>query len=83
MSAVAVHIESSGDSNGSDFAYPVQLYNAFDGWHREMPLFDYACCTTLFSVFNVKSVCSKSASAKLYPADIVTRLYPSAGKSPM
>ena len=29
MSAVAVHVEGGGDSNGSDFAYYVQLYHAF------------------------------------------------------
>ena len=48
MSAVAVHIEDGGDSNGSDFAYSVQLYHAFDGWQRGVPFLDYACCATFF-----------------------------------
>ena len=46
MSAAAVYIEGGRGSNGSDFAYSVQLYHAFGGWHRGVLLLDYSCCTT-------------------------------------
>ena len=60
MSAAAVYIEGGRGSNGSDFAYSVQLYHAFGGWHRGVLLLDYSwiihVAQLFLAVFNVKSV---------------------------
>ena len=83
MSAVAFHIEDAGMATA-----PISHTQS----NCTMPLTaGIAGCHSLImhvaqhfsAVFNAKSTCSKPASAKLYPAEIVMRLYPAAGKLPM